>query len=463
MGSRTFETTDRIDSRKGEARVEHLQPGRTTVIHPHRRRSIRASQAAFAVLAVALLAAACSSSTPSAAKKNSTTTTSTSTPVTSTTTAPAAGATSSSTTTTAAKAAASTTTTAAKTATTTPTTSCATTLTQACDTKDASASLTGAGSTFDQPLFSRAFYAYSQANSKVTVAYAAVGSGTGESDIESQTVNFGASDVPLTPASGNGGAILEIPVALGGVAIAYNLPGVNQGLHLTGTVLSNIYLGNITTWNNSAIQSLNPGVSLPNQTIETVHRSDSSGTSYIFTDYLNTVNPAWSSSGPGVSKSPTWTKGNPNNLGGSGNPGVAADVANTQYSIGYVELAYALQSSITYAQIQNAAGDYQYPTLSTVSAAASQFPNVSYTNFPIVNAPGASSYPICGYSWALVYQNQTNEADAVALGKLFDWETNSGQSQASAIGYAPLPSNIQALAHSTILEMQLNGKALFTG
>ncbi len=439
-----------------------FNPGEPKVIHPHRTRSIRTSQAALAVLAVALLAAACSSSTPTAAKKNSTTTTPTTAPVTSTTTAPAAGATSSSTTTTAAKAA-TTTTTAAKAATTSPTTSCATTLTQACDTKDASASLTGAGSTFDQPLFSRAFYAYNQANSKVTVAYAAVGSGTGESDIQSQTVNFGASDVPLTPPSGNGGAILEIPVALGGVAIAYNVPGVNQGLHLTGTVLSNIYLGNITSWNNSAIQSLNPGVNLPNQTIETVHRSDSSGTSYIFTDYLNAVNSAWSSSGPGVSKSPTWTKGNPNNLGGSGNPGVAADVANTQYSIGYVELAYALQSSITYAQIQNAAGDFQSPTLSTVSAAASQFPNVSYQNFAIVNAPGASSYPICGYSWALVYENQTNEANAVALGKLFDWVTNSGQSQASAIGYAPLPSNVQALAHSTILEMQLNGKALFTG
>jgi phosphate transport system substrate-binding protein len=323
--------------------------------------------------------------------------------------------------------------------------------------------LTGAGSTFDQPLFSRAFYTYSKANSKVSVAYASVGSGTGESDIESQTVDFGASDVPLSPASGNGGTILEIPVALGGAAIAYNVPGVHQGLHLTGTVLSNIYLGKITMWNDAAITSLNPGVNLPSQTIETVHRSDSSGTSYIFTNYLNVVNSAWSSSGPGVSKSPTWTKGNPNNIGGSGNPGVAADVANTQYSIGYVELAYALQSALPYADMQNAAGSFVTPTLSSVSAAASQFPNVSYQNFAIVNAPGSSSYPICGYSWALVYQKQTNQSHGVALGKVFDWETNTGQGQASAIGYAPLPSNVQALAHSTILQMQYNGKALFTG
>ena len=140
-----------------------------------------------------------------------------------------------------------------------------------------------------------------------------------------------------------------------------------------------------------------------------------------------------------MSKSPTWTKGNPNNIGGNGNPGVAADVANTQYSIGYVELAYALQSALPYAEMQNAAGSFVTPTLSSVSAAASQFPNVSYQSFSIVNAPGSSSYPICGYSWALVYQKQTNQSHGIALGKLFDWETNTGQGQAAAIGYAPLP------------------------
>ena len=339
--------------------------------------------------------------------------------------------------------------------------SCATTLSSSCDTQDSSGSITGAGSTFDQPLFSRAFYAYHQSNSKVTVSYAAVGSGTGISDIQNQTVDFGATDVPLSPPSGKGGSILEIPVALGGVAVAYNVPGVNQGLHLSGKVLADIYLGNITKWDDSAIKSMNPGVNLPNQTIETVHRADSSGTSYIFTDYLNHVDPAWSSSGPGVSKSPNWGKGNPNALGGNGNPGVAADISNTQYSIGYVELAYALQGNITYAQMQNAAGSFVYPTLSTVSTAASQFPNVSYQNFSIVNAPGAGSYPIAGYSWGLVYQNQTSQSKGVALGKLLDWESSTGQNQASSIGYAPLPSNIQALAHKTIMEMQYNGTALF--
>lgn len=426
---------------------------------PRTRRRLRAGQVVFALLALALLAAACSSSSPTAKKTSAGTTTTTTVPATTTTTAApqVSGAKAPTTTTTVKKA--------STTVTTKPpaSTNCATTLTQACDTQDASASLTGAGSTFDQPLFSRAFYTYSQANPKVQVSYAAVGSGAGITDIQSETVNFGASDVPLSPPSGNGGAILEIPVVLGGVALAYNVPGVSQGLHLSGTVLADIYLGSITKWDDPSIQALNSGVNLPDQTIETVHRSDSSGTSYIFTNYLNDVDASWSSSGPGVSKSPTWTKGNPNNIGGSGNPGVAADVANTQYSIGYVELAYALQSSLTYAQMQNSAGSFQYPSLATVSAAAAQFPNVTYQNFSIDNAPGAGSYPICGYSWALVYTNQTNQSAAIALGKLFDWETNSGQSQASAIGYAPLPANVQALAHSTILQMLYSGKALFTG
>ena len=435
--------------------------GVTELSKPRNQRRLRHMQGVFALLAVTLLAAACGSSVPTAKKTSRSTTT----------TAPTTTSTAAPTSTSAPSSAAPTTTTAPaaksssspKASSTAPGTNCATSLTQTCDTQDASASLTGAGSTFDQPLFSRAFYTYSKANSKVSVSYASVGSGTGISDIQSQTVDFGASDVPLSPASGNGGAILEIPVALGGEAIAYNVPGVHQGLHLTGTVLAGIYLGKITMWNDAAITALNPGVNLPNQTIETVHRSDGSGTSYIFTDYLNHVNPAWSSSGPGVSKSPTWTKGNPNNLGGNGNPGVAADVANTQYSIGYVELAYALQSALTYAQMQNAAGTYLYPTLSSVSAAASQFPSVSYTNFSIVNAPGSGSYPICGYSWGLVYQKQTNQSRGIALGKLFDWESSTGQNQASAIGYAPLPANVQALSHSTILQMQYNGKALFTG
>ncbi|MHB8681552.1 MAG: phosphate ABC transporter substrate-binding protein PstS [Acidimicrobiales bacterium] len=418
----------------------------------------RAWQVGLAAVSVALVAAACGSSTPAAKNKNSGSST--------TTTSASSGATTS---TTSGAAAGGTTTTAAGShggsgsGSGSGGGSCTTTLSQSCDTQAASASLTGAGSTFDQPLFSRAFYSYNQANHSVSVSYAAVGSGTGISDIQSQTVDFGATDVPLSPPSGQGGNLLEIPVALGGVAVAYNVPGVAQGLKLTGQTLVNIYLGKVTNWNDQAIASQNPGVNLPNQAIVTVHRADSSGTSYIFTDYLNHVDPSWSSSGPGVSKSPTWSKGASNSLGGNGNPGVAADVANTQYSIGYVELAYALQGSLTYAQMQNASGSFVTPTLSSVSAAASQFPNVSYQSFSIVNAPGSGSYPIAGYSWALVYQNQTNQSKGIALGKLFDWETSSGQSSAAAIGYAPLPGNVAALAHSTILQMQYNGKALFTG
>ena len=420
-------------------------------------------QVGSALAVLALVGAACGSSSPTAKKSSGTTTTTSSGGSTTTSSTPGG----------------STTTTSAGGASTgsgsgssggsnsgggSSGSSCGNVVSASCDTQVQSASITGAGSTFDQPLFARAFYTYNQqTGGKVNVSYAAVGSGTGISDIQSQTVDFGATDVPLSPPSGNGGAILEIPVALGGVAMAYNLPGVSGQLKFTAQNLVDIYMGRITQWNDGKLTANNPQLSGVNQAIVTVHRADSSGTSYIFTDYLNHVDSTWSSTGPGVSKSPAWTKGASGSLGGNGNPGVAADVANTQYSIGYVELAYALQGNIAYGQVQNQAGSFVTPSLSSVSAAASQFPNVSYQNFSIVNAPGAGSYPIAGYSWGLVYQNQSNQAKGIALGKLLDWESSTGQSAASSIGYAPLPANIQALAHNTILQMMYGGKPLFNG
>jgi phosphate transport system substrate-binding protein len=326
----------------------------------------------------------------------------------------------------------------------------------AADLTTPSASLTGAGSTFDQPFFTKAFFEYNRVNSKVTVNYASIGSGGGIAQFQANTVNFGASDVPMSAteiAAAKGGQVLQVPVALGGEAISYNLSGVASGLKLTGTVLADIYLGKVTSWNDPEIATLNPGVKLPSQKITVVHRSDGSGTTYIFTDYLRTVDPVWAS-GPGKGKSINWPVG----LGGKGNEGVAGLVSQTPGAIGYVELAYALQNSFHFAQMQNAAGQYVSPTLQTVAADAAQKPTVSATDFSIVNEQGANSYPISGYSWSLVYANQTNASNGQTLAKVLDWLTHAGQAQAASIDYVPLPANVQQLARQTILQMTTNGQ-----
>ena len=224
------------------------------------------------------------------------------------------------------------------------------------DMKAPSATLTAAGSTFDQPFFTKAFYTYKGENSGVTINYASIGSGGGIEQFQANTVNFGASDVPMTPATiaaAKGGQVLQVPVDLGGEAISYNLPGVKSGLKLSPAVLAAIFLGKITTWNNSAIKKLNPGVSLPSNPITTVHRADGSGTTYIFTNYLATVSSTWAS-GPGKGKTVSW----PGGLAGQGNAGVAGDIEQTPYSIGYVELNYAIVNHFTYAAIENSTGKF---------------------------------------------------------------------------------------------------------
>lgn len=312
-------------------------------------------------------------------------------------------------------------------------------------------SLTGAGSTFDQPFFTKAFYLYNQADSGVTVNYASIGSGGGIQQFQGQTVNFGATDVPMSPldiSKATGGQVLQVPVALGGVSISYNVPGVRGGLSLSPKVLTDIFLGNVKTWNNSEIKRLNPKVKLPSNPIETVHRADGSGTTYIFTNYLSTVSPAWSA-GPGTGKSVSW----PNGVGEQGNAGVAGFIKTTPYSIGYVELAYAIQNHFTYTKVQNAAGKFVSPSLTSVAADAAQKPNITSVDFSIVDQPGAASYPISGYSWALVYQLQKNQALGTTLVDVLDWVTHGGQSQAATLNYVPLPANIELLARSTLLQV----------
>jgi phosphate transport system substrate-binding protein len=414
------------------------------------------------VLAGGLVAAACGSSTPSASSKTTTTTAakkhnnSTTTTTAPTTTSTTAASTTSTT------AAASTTPTTAKTSTatttktTTPPTAAPTAnnaLGGANDFNTPAASLTGAGSTFDQPLFARQFYDYNKANSKVSVNYASVGSGTGETDILAGSVNFGASDVP-EPAgtTGSGGAILQIPVVLGGIAMAYNEPCLGKNVHLTGTQIAQIYSGKITDWN--TINSSCPTGSA----IEPVYRADSSGTSNAFTHYLTSVDAAdWPASLDG--KQPAFPKGE----GGNGNAGVAGDVQGGAGTIGYVELAYALQSGLNYAAVENSSGAYVVPSSASVAADAAAFPAVSATNYLIVNGSGAGSYPISTYSWVIVYQKQSNTNNGIALGKMLDWMATAGQSDSAAIGYVPLPSNIQSLAEATINQMQnSSGQPLFS-
>jgi len=319
------------------------------------------------------------------------------------------------------------------------------------DLKAPAGTLTGAGSTFDQPFFTKAFYTYNQQNSGVTVNYASIGSGGGIQQFQANTVNFGASDVPMSPldiSAAKGGQVLQVPVALGGVTISYNVPGVASGLKLTPKVLSDIFLGTIKNWNDSAIKSLNPGVKLPSNPIQTVYRSDGSGTTYIFTNYLSEVSPAWAS-GPGNAKSVSWPVG----VGQKGNEGVAGFIKTTPYTIGYVELAYALQNNFTYAKIENAAGTFVSPSLSSVAADAAQKPDITAVDFSIVNQAGASSYPISGYSWALIYELQKNATVGSTLVHVFDWLTHAGQSQAATLDYVPLPANIQQLARTTLLQV----------
>jgi len=319
------------------------------------------------------------------------------------------------------------------------------------DLKAPAGALTGAGSTFDQPFFTKAFFEFNQKISGVTVNYASIGSGGGIQQFQANTVNFGASDVPMSPldiSAAKGGQVLQVPVALGGVTISYNVPGVASGLKLTPKVLSDIFLGTIKNWNDSAIKSLNPGVKLPSNPIQTVYRSDGSGTTYIFTNYLSEVSPAWAS-GPGNAKSVSWPVG----VGQKGNEGVAGFIKTTPYTIGYVELAYALQNNFTYAKIENAAGTFVSPSLSSVAADAAQKPDITAVDFSIVNQAGASSYPISGYSWALIYELQKNATVGSTLVHVFDWLTHAGQSQAATLDYVPLPANIQQLARTTLLQV----------
>lgn len=312
------------------------------------------------------------------------------------------------------------------------------------------AQLTGAGSTFDNPFFSKAFYQYSQQHPNVTINYQSIGSGGGIQQFTQKTIDFGATDVPMNASelARVNEPVVQIPAALGGETISYNLPGVNTPLRFTGSVLADVFLGKISDWSDPALAKLNPGVKLPKMPIIVAHRSDGSGTTYIFTDYLSSVSPQWKST-VGAAKSVQWPA--KNSVGGKGNEGVAGVIGQTPGAIGYVELAYAVENHMAGALLQNSAGKFIADTQQTVAAAAASKPGVTAKNFSIVNQPGANSYPIAGYSWVLVYAKQTDAPKGKALKDVLTWLTGpQGQGVAGGLQYVPLPANIQALARKAL-------------
>ncbi|MEP7324319.1 MAG: phosphate ABC transporter substrate-binding protein PstS [Gemmatimonadota bacterium] len=315
-------------------------------------------------------------------------------------------------------------------------------------------SLTGAGATFPNPIYTKWFDQYGQATG-VHINYQSIGSGGGIRQFLEGTVDFGATDGPMTDeqitqASGN---VLHIPTVLGAVVVTYNLTGLGDAkLHFDGPTLASIYLGQITKWNDRRIAVLNPGVKLPAADIIVVHRSDGSGTSFIWTDFLSKVSPAWKSKA-GAAASVNWPVG----LGGKGNEGVTQQVKQVDGTIGYVELIYAISNNLPYASIKNSAGNFIEPTLESTSAAAAGVALGPDTDFriSITNAPGAQAYPIASFTWLLVRKNNPDAAKGKAIKDFLTWMiTDAAQATAGNLHYAPLPEPIRALVSQKIAELQ---------
>ncbi len=314
---------------------------------------------------------------------------------------------------------------------------------------------------FPAPLYTKWFNDYDKLTN-VKVNYQAIGSGGGIKAITDKTVDFGATDGPMTEEQlqAAGAPILHIPTALGAVVGTYNIPELKDPLKLSADTLAGIFLGDITKWNDPKLVSDNPGLSSVDKSIVVVHRSDGSGTSYIFTDYLSAVSPTWKSR-VGLGTSVNWPVG----IGGQGNPGVTGEVKQNPYSIGYVEQIYALQNRLGVATIKNAAGEWVEPTLEGVTAAASamsaQVP--ADMRASIVNAPGATAYPISGFTWLLSYKELGDKAKATALTRLMWWATHEGQKQNNELGYSTLPTEIVTRAEEMINSITTGGQKAFPG
>jgi len=308
--------------------------------------------------------------------------------------------------------------------------------------------INGAGATFPYPIYSKWFSEYNKMHPNVEINYQSIGSGGGIRQLSAQTVFFGATDGPMTNDQifAAGAPILHLPTVLGGVVPIYEVPGVGE-LRFTGPVLADIFLGKITKWNDAAIRNVNPGVNLPNMDITVAHRSDGSGTSYIWCDYLSKVSAEYRKT-VGVATSVNWPVG----VGAKGNEGVSGMVKQTPGSIGYVELIYALQNKISYGSVQNAAGEFVKASTDTVSNAAAQAAKGMPKDFrvSITNAPGHDVYPISSFTWLLFYENPKDKARAKIMVDFVKWALSQGQKYAPELGYAPLPSEVVALEMQAI-------------
>ena len=325
--------------------------------------------------------------------------------------------------------------------------------------------LNGAGATFPFPLIDTWRVEYQTVEPGVNINYQSIGSGGGVKQFTEKTVDFGATDAPLTPEEEtNAPGAVHIPETIGSVVAAYNIPGVpDKGLKLTGPVLADIFLGKITKWNDPQIVELNPELSLPDADIVTVHRSDGSGTTFVWTDYLSAVSPEWSDQ-IGKGKSVQW----PTGLGAPGNEGVANGIRGSENTIGYVELAYALTTGMPFAFIQNQAGNFVEPTLASteaaVAASAATLPagDASWNNVTVVNAPGDDSYPIASFSYLLLYKELADnptmtDAKARALIGFIQWAITDGQQFAPELEYVPLPDEVVKLNQETLSQITFSG------
>jgi phosphate transport system substrate-binding protein len=315
--------------------------------------------------------------------------------------------------------------------------------------------INGAGATFPYPIYSKWFSEYNKLHPNVEINYQSIGSGGGIRQVTNQTVFFGASDGPMTneQLAAAPSKILHFPTVLGADVPVYNIPGMNAELRFTGPVLADIFLGKITKWNDPAIVELNGGVKLPSSGITVVHRSDGSGTTYIWVDYLAKVSTEWKTK-VGVATSVNW----PTGIGGKGNEGVAGLVSQTPGSIGYVELIYALQNKISYGAVQNMAGDFLKASEPSVTAAAASAAGKMPADFrvSITNAPGKGVYPISSFTWLLLYENPKDKAQGKIMLDFMKWMLSDGQKFAGQLGYAPLPDEVVKLELAALQKIKVS-------
>ncbi len=310
----------------------------------------------------------------------------------------------------------------------------------------------GAGATFPAPLYAKWFSEYNKRFPDIRINYQAIGSGGGIKQITEKTVDFGASDAPMSDEElAKAPGVIHVPTVLGAVVIIYNEPSV-ANLKLTPELLAGIFLGKITTWNDPAIAKENPGA-LPTTAITVAHRSDGSGTTVVFTDYLAKVSPEWKTQ-VGQGKSPNWPAG----LGGKGNDGVTGLVKNTRGAIGYVELAYANQNKLTLASLRNRDGQFVKPSIETTSAAASGVEVPADYRVSITNAPGKDSWPISAFTYLLIRQEQSDAAKGRVLAEFLWWAVHEGQLLAAPLDYAPLPKPVVAKLEKTLDTLTIQGK-----